>query len=369
MKLPRVLYVVTVRLAYEGITMSALNFIRNMDRTKVHVDVASPGPVDEGIRQELESLGCAVHIIDGRLKSPAGYMLKLMQLVRRGGYDIVQAHGNSCTLAIDLMAAYLGGAKVRIAHSHNSFCKFMKAHKLLRIPFDMLYTHSFACGKEAGEWLFPGKRFTVVRNATDSRKYLFDPGVRAEYRSRLGLGNELVLGSVAGMNDQKNHMFMLAVLADLKRVRSDVKLVLVGDGPLRGDIEERVSRLGLEGDVVFTGVRRDVPQLLQAFDVMLLPSLYEGFPCVLVEWQCAGLRALVSDTVTGDADLTGLVRYLPIDKGTAPWVDVLKDIRPDDDRAMTSANAVMQVRDKGYDIVRTAKDMQKFYIDAVNHGK
>ncbi len=365
----RVLYVLTVPMAYEGMTMTALGFVRNIDRTRVHVDFAATGSINESLRREIEKMGCSVYMLGERLKDPAGYLFRLMKLVRKGGYNEVHAHGNSCTLAIEMLAALLGGAKVRIAHSHNTYCKFMKAHKLLRLPFDMLYTHAFACGEEAGKWLFRKKPFKVIRNAIDSRKYSFDPGVRKAVRTKLGLRNELVLGSVANMNSQKNHAFMIDAFAELRKVRSDVKLVLVGDGALKGKIKEQIRQLGIENDVVMLGTRTDVPQLLQAFDVMLLPSVFEGFPRVLVEWQCAGLRAVVSDTVTRDADLTGLVTYLPIDRGTASWVDMLRDMQRDADRVMTGANAIMQVRAKGYDIVKMSREMEKFYIDAVNCGK
>lgn len=368
MRIPKVLYVMTVRMAYEGMTMTALNFVRNIDRTKVHIDFAATD-IDETLRREIESMGCTVHTLGERLKDPAGYMFRLMRLVRRGGYSAVHAHGNSCTLAIELTAAFLGGAKVRIAHSHNSSCKFIKAHRLLRPLFEVMYTHAFACGEEAGRWLFRSRKFRIMRNATESRKYAFDPDMRRRMRDRLGFDGETVIGSVANMNAQKNHGFMLDAFAALRKLRDDVKLVLVGEGPLRGDIEGRIKELGLEDDVTVLGTRTDVPQLLQAFDVMLLPSVYEGFPCVLVEWQCAGLRTFVSDTVTRDADLTGLLTYLPIDKGAEVWAEALKAVKPDNDRVMTGANAVMQVRGRGYDIVKTARETEKFYIEAVKCGR
>ena len=368
MKPVKVLYVITVRMAYEGITMSALNFVRNIDRGNVHIDFVAIGEPEGSLRREIEQLGGTVHVLPGRLRNPAAYLLKLMRIIRRGKYDAVHVHGNSCTMAIELMAAWLGGAKVRIAHSHNSYCKFMKAHKLLRPLFDRLYTEAFACGEEAGRWLFPGKQFRIIRNATESAKYAFDAGVRAEYRKKLGFGTELVIGSVANMNEQKNHRFMLDVFAQLRKVRNDVKLVLVGDGVLRADIESRISELGIGEDVLVLGTRTDVPALLQAFDVMLLPSLYEGFPCVLVEWQCAGLRALVSDSVTSDADLTGLLTYLPIDKGADAWVRDLKDMSADDRRETTSAEAIEKIRLKGYDIRENARELGKLYISAVNNG-
>lgn len=368
MKPVKVLYVITVRMAYEGITMSALNFVRNIDRSRVHIDFVAIGEPEASLKAEIERLGGCVHILPGRLRNPAKYLLELMRIVRRERYDAVHVHGNSCTMAVELLAAFLGGAKVRIAHSHNSYCKFMKAHKLLRPLFDALYTHAFACGEEAGRWLFPGKQFRVIRNATESAKYAFDPAVRDEYRKKLGVEDKFVIGSVANMNEQKNHAFMLDVFAMLRRQRADVKLVIVGDGPLRGGIESRISELGTGDDVLVLGTRTDVPQLLQAFDVMLLPSLYEGFPCVLVEWQCAGLRALASDKVTRDADMAGLLTYLPIDNGAEVWVDKLSGMQADADRAETSDQAIGNIRLKGYDIRENVRDIEKLYINAVNNG-
>lgn len=369
MKAVKVLYVITVRMAYEGITMSALNFVRNIDRSKVEIDFVAIGETEPAIKKEIENMGGCVHVLSGRMKNPIGYLAKLAKIVRGGKYDAVHVHGNSCTMAIELMAAWIGGAKVRIAHSHNSSCRFLKAHRLLRPLFDRLYTEAFACGEEAGRWLFPGKDFSIIRNATESGKYAYDPDARSACRQKLGFADELIIGSVANMNEQKNHRFMLEVFAALRKKRNDVKLVLVGDGPLRTQIEALAAERHIADDVVILGKRDDVPSLLQAFDVMLLPSVYEGFPCVLVEWQCAGLRALVSDTVTRAADLTGLLRYLPIDKGTAPWTDVLCATARDDDRALVSACAVSSIRDKGYDIRQNAGKLQQFYIDAVTGGK
>ena len=110
------------------------------------------------------------------------------------------------------------------------------------------------------------------------------------------------------------------------------------------------------------GSRNDVPALVQACDVMVLPSLHEGFPGVLVEWQCAGLKALVSDRVTRDTDLTGLLEFLPIDRDTEIWVQALLEAQKDAERADTSAEAVRCVRAKGYDIAETARELEEFYL-------
>ena len=176
-------------------------------------------------------------------------------------------------------------------------------------------------------------------------------------------------GCVANLNSQKNHGFMIDMFAGLHEARPDMRLILVGDGPLKGDIERSIAERGLTGWVTLLGVRSDVAKLLQAFDVMLLTSLYEGFPNVLVEWQCAGLRSLVSDRVTPDAALTPLVEFLPIDAGAEPWVEALKDAHADPDRALTSGRALAEIREKGFDIAAVAREHEEIYTQTAKIAK
>lgn len=357
---PRVLQVITVKMGYEGITMSVMRFMRHMPGVRCEIAAIAEPPA--ALRNELAELGCLVHVMPPRLKSPVRYMIELTKLIRREKFDIVHVHGNSCTLAIDLMAAYLGGAKVRAAHSHNSMCKFLKLHKLLRPAFDCLYTHAWACGQEAGQWLFRNRPFNVARVSTETARYAFDPEVRRRARADMKLEGRLAIGSVANFNEQKNHKFMLEVFAEYLKHDPSAALVLVGNGPLMEEVSARARELGVSESVIMLGVRSDVPELIQAMDIMLLPSLHEGFPGVLMEWQCAGLRALVSDRVTRDTDLTGLLSFLPIEI-TEPWVQALRNFEPDPDRAATSEKAVQMICDKGYDIARNAKMLEKFYMD------
>jgi len=356
----RVLQIITVKPGYEGITMSVMRFLSNMDRVKS--DIVLIGEPPEAIRREMENMGCRVYVAPGRLRRPVRYLLKLRRIIKDGAYEIVHAHGNSCTLAIEMLAAKWGGARVRAAHSHNTSCRFMLAHKALRKLFDKLYTHAWACGQEAGEWLFPGKDVRVARVSTEPGAYAFDPAVRKEYRRELGLDGRFVIGSVANFNEQKNHGFMLDFFAEYYRLNVNARLMLVGDGPLRDEVEKKIAELGITDGVMVLGSRDDVPALVQACDVMVLPSLHEGFPGVLVEWQCAGLKALVSDRVTRDTDLTGLLKFLPIDRDKEIWVDALLEAQKDAERAETSAEAVRSVRAKGYDIAENAKELEKFYL-------
>ena len=357
----RILQIVTVRLGYDGLSSYVLRYAAAMDRARIKMDILAINEPPEEIRRALDKLGVGLNVIKGRLKNPVGYMRRLAQLVRKNRYDVVHVHGNSCTLAVDLMGAYLGGAKVRIAHSHNTSCRFRIAHRALRPAFDRLYTHALACGERAGDWLFGRRPFKVLPVAVEPEKYAFDPALRAKYRAELGAGDELLIGSVAHFAPHKNHGFLLEIFAAYHKVDPAARLVLVGDGNLRSEIEAAVNRLGIAGAVDILGLRTDVCSLEQAFDVMLLPSLFEGFPTVLLEWQCAGLHALVSDTVTPEAALTDMVGFLPITQGCAPWVDALARIKAGD-RAEDSRRGIRAVRDGGFDIASNARRLREIYL-------
>ncbi len=360
---PRVLTVVSVPMAFDGPTMSTLRYARSMDPAQVSVDYVAINDPPREIRDEILGLGGRLFTVPRTMRNPFSYVFRLARIVRRGKYQVVHAHGNSCTLALEMLGAALGGAKVRVAHSENSYCKYLTAHRLLRPLFDLLYTDAYACGADAGKWLFGSHPFSVARISVETEKYAFNPAARAENRRALGVDGELLVGCVAHFTPHKNHAFLLEMFASFLTLNPAAKLALVGDGALRPEVEKKIASLGIEKSVLLLGVRTDVPALLSAFDVMVLPSLWEGFPNVLVEWQCAGLRTLVSDTVTREARLTGLVDYLPI-HSAAPWVESLVRFVPPADRERVSAEAVDAVRAAGYDIRENARGMQEFYREA-----
>lgn len=355
-KLP-VLELVTTPMGFDGQTLFPLRITGLMEN--IQADFLTYGACDERIRARIEAAGGRIHVAPSRLRHPLKYIRYVSRVVRENGYGIVHAHGSSCTLALDLLAAKLAGANVRIAHSHNSRCRFTALHYALKPLFLTLYTQAMACGEEAGRWLFGNRPFTVVRNAIDVRAFRFDPDVRADAREEFGLGDNLTLGCVAGFTAIKNHAFLLDVFARLLERRPDCTLMLVGDGELRAPMEERAQALGIADRVRFTGIRTDVPRLLQAMDVMLLPSLFEGFPTVVLEWQSAGLPVLLADGITPDCAFTSAVKRLPLE--AERWVEALLDL-PETNRAAASRTGIDALTRAGYDLRAAAKALEKDYL-------
>lgn len=353
----RVLELISTPMRFNGQTLFPLRIAKHMER--VHTDFLTYYVGDERIREEATAIGAKIHVAPSRMKNPIGYIRFVSELIRREAYSVVHCHGNSCTLAIDLLAAKLGGAKVRIAHSHNSQCRFALLHKLLRPLFNHLYTHAMACGDEAGRWLYGKKPFTVIRNAIDTRAFSFNADVRASLRKEFDCEESTVVGCVANFTEAKNHAFLLRAFADAHSRNPDLCLVLVGDGPLRESMQQLARELNIADSVHFLGLRTDVPRLLQMMDVMTLPSLFEGFPTVALEWQCSGLPVLLADTITSDCAFTRSVRFLPLDKDA--WVSAMLDATTAD-RAAASRSGTVALAQAGYDLSTAARELEDDYF-------
>lgn len=359
----KILIIMTGGMRREGITTTQLEICKKIDKSGLDISFAAVHNNSQEVIDEFTHLGCKVLIMPDRRKHPFRYMQKLYAVMKKEKYDIVHVHGSSALISMELMTAKAAGVKVRIAHSRNTRCNNVKADKLLRPVFYRSYTHAMACGQEAGKWLFRDRDFTVFYNGKDFSRFKFQPGIRDKIREEYGIGNKLAVGHVGNMNSVKNQSFLLDVFDELHRSRPESVLYLIGDGAYRGMIEEKVKSLGLSESVVLTGRVSNVHELLQGMDIMALPSLYEGLPNVVLEWQIAGLPSLIADNITRECKLTDLVSYLPIDS-TEPWVNALSGFEPSGDREEVSGQACEAMKAAGFDIEESVKNIRKFYIEA-----
>ena len=363
----KALNILTVRFAANGITAFVMNYYRSMARQGLCADFVVPNEPPEQTMLEIAAGGGRVFVLPQRNRSPRSYLRALSRIVRAGGYDLVHAHGNSATLYVEMHAAARGGARVRIAHSHNTSCRQKLADRLLRPLFYKSYTHALACGQAAGEWLFPHRPFTVVQNAVDARAFAFDPAARQAVREAYGLQDAPVVCHVGTFNAQKNHAFLLAAFAALAERMPDARLLLVGGGPLLEDARAQAGRLGLSEQIRFAGTVESAAPYLCAADAFGLPSLYEGVPFTLVEAQCAGLPCVVSEAVTREAFLTDDVTALPAAgaDAAAQWADALETaLRARHGaaaRCAASGAAAKAAVERGFSIDHNAEALLRLY--------
>lgn len=356
----KVLMLNTVPMIYDGIGMTILNYAANLDKTDMQVDFAVINHLEEKMRNQIEEMGSRIYELTERNTSQLKYVKALAKVVKEGRYDVVHIHCNSCTAAVDLLGAKLGGAKMLCPHSHNTKCVHTGAHKLLRPLFNMLYTDGFACGELAGQWLYHDRKFVVLKNATDTAKYQFDEEERLRIREKYQLDGKVAVGHVAHFTYHKNHPFLIDVFSEVVRRNPKYVLFLIGDGKFRSDIETQVKQAGIEKNVVFVGTTLEIPAYLSAMDMMVLPSLWEGLPNVVVEWQVSGLPTLVADTVTKDCKLTDSVSFVPLEKNM--WVEDILNVKIDIDRKIQSEKNIMEIAVAGYSIKEQAAKLKQYYI-------
>lgn len=303
-----------------------MKMYRQLDRTCYQMDFVVSGDGRGYYEDEIERLGGRVFRITRKTKDFSAYRRELFDAVREDGCPVVLRIGSNAFSAIDLWIAKRAGARRLALRSSNASDGQaglgMLLQRALRRPLTSVANVKIAPSDLAAEYTFGPMAMRkgevhYLRNALDLDAYAFSAEKRTAIRAEFSIdADALVVGHVGRFAPQKNHGFLIEVFTELLKSRPDARLVLVGKGELEDEVCAKAEAFGVLGSIVFTGVRSDVPALLSAFDALALPSLYEGMPNVVIEAQAAGLSCVVSDTVTRQADVTGLVEYLPIDNTT-----------------------------------------------------
>lgn len=358
----RILQVVT-HMDRGGLETMLMNYYRHMDREKVQFDFLAHRQERAAYDDEIEALGGKIYRLPRLVPWSKSYLTALDQFFAdHPEYKVVHVH-QDCLSSVILKAAKKRGVLVRIAHSHNA-----NQDRNLKYPIKLWYrreipqytTNLFACGKDAGDWMFSGAPYQILNNAIDAAAYTCDLVKHMEMRKQLGLSEEFVVGHVGRFNPQKNHPFLLAIFAALLKKEPNAVLLLVGGGEDMPKMQAKVRELGIADHVRFMGVRSDVADLMQTMDVFAFPSLYEGLPVTMVEAQASGLPCIISDKVPPECILTeGLVDVLPLSAGAEAWADAIleKCNTPRTDRRA-------EIAAHGFDITTEAVKLQEFYLEA-----
>lgn len=355
----KVLIISTVGLIYDGITSVITSYLQAMDLSDLNMYVISTIKEEKSIVKKIEKIGCHIVTLPSRRTQTILYFLKLTAFIKKNHIGVVHAHGNSGTLAIEMLAAWIGGCKKRIAHSHNTKCDQVKADKILRPIFNVMYTDAIACGEDAGRWLFGNRPFTVLLNGRDIRSFSFDENVRERKRAELNLKSEIAIGHVGGFFEQKNHRFLLEIFREILKKNPTVRFYLIGDGPLRTGIES--SATDLKDNLRFVGTTSQIADYLQAMDGMLLPSLYEGLPLVAIEWQINGLPFVLSDKVTKECAFMDNCVFMSLDEDAEAWASEIIALIKNNKRIQNSKEAASESKIRGFDIQDGVLKLRNIY--------
>ena len=359
----KVLVIFTGQLAFDGITQIMLSYYEAMDLGDVQIDFVCCRNVNEKVLSRAKSVITNFYHLPMRAKNPISYVFKLKKIIKQNHYDIIHANGSSGLLGLEMLAGFLGGCKVRIAHSHSTSCLFKLMDKIMRPLLHAFCTDRFACGKDAGKWLFGKRDFMIINNAKNLDLLLYNSDMRKSVREKYNLEDKLVIGHVGTLTDSKNHMFLIDVFEQIKikKKKENAYLILIGDGSLREKIENQIKEYGLENSVLMMGEITNVAEIIQAVDIMVFPSRFEGLPGVVLEWQIAGIPCVISDAITRDCAFSELVKFLPLSDGAEKWADCVLDTKlPDREKERTAL--ITAAKNAGYDIKENARRLKEKYV-------
>jgi glycosyltransferase involved in cell wall biosynthesis len=352
-----------------GLETMLMNYYRQMDRSKIQFDFIVHRAEEGHYDQEIAALGGKIYRMPQIKPGNYSSYFRLLDLFFKEHpyFQVVHAHINENSSFI-LKAAKKAGVPCRITHSHLSDLGLD-----IKLPFRMYArltmkdnpSSYFACSKNAGKWLF-GRRIAdsgkvvVLNNAVDVKQFSFNAGARDAIRAEIAADDRLVIGHIGRFNEQKNHDFLIDIFKAVHDKEPNSMLVLAGEGHLRPMIEKKIERLGLSEHVKLLGVRNDISELLQGIDIFLFPSLFEGLPVVLIEAQAAGLRCVISDTITTESDVTGRLQFISLKQSPEYWAEQISHT------SREHADTADSLRKNGYDTSTMAKWLSDYYMDQMS---
>lgn len=350
-----------------GIETMLMNYYRHIDRSKVQFDFLcnkiKPGAYDE----EIIKMGGNIYHSPGL--NPINFLKYknyVIDILKRNS-DIKIMHSHNGALAYQsLYAAYKYGLKNRICHAHATTIDFN-----MKLPLKLLYktqlnrvsNNFWGCGKDSIQFYFGKKiidtnNYLVLHNAIEEKDFIYNEQKRNELRKKYNLENKFVIGNVARFMKQKNHTFILDLFKVILTKKDDSVLVLLGDGELLEKMKQKAKELGIDKSVMFLGNVNNVNEMYQAMDVFLLPSLFEGLPVVGIEAQAAGLRCVMSDTITKEVAITDNIKFLNLKNDSLEkWGnEILNNVN------YQREDMTKQIIDAGYSIEKEAKKLQEIYL-------
>ncbi|MBR4864034.1 MAG: glycosyltransferase family 1 protein [Oscillospiraceae bacterium] len=333
-----------------------MKLYRQLDREKYQMDFCINVKEKCFYEDEILAMGGRIFRIPSKSENRKEFARQLTAIIQKEKYSSVLRITSNAMGFMDLKIAKKAGATLCAARSSNSSdgkgWKPWLAHRLGRLLYNCYVDVKFAPSDLAakytfGEAAYNSGKVSILHNAVDLGVFHYDAEGRTAIRSELGIDDSTVLvGHVGRFDPQKNHSQLISIYAEIAKQQPDSKLLLVGQGKLQQQAMAQAADLGIADRVIFAGIRSDIPKVLSAMDVFVFPSLYEGMPNTVIEAQATGLPCIIADTITREADITGLVQYLPLELEDKLWAE----------EALNAVSA--QRRDTHGDFIKNKYDIQ-----------
>ena len=336
--------------------------VEGIDKSKISIDLLVYRNVPKDQLDKFKELGVRAFFVPQVGKHPVSFLLKIFEYYQRHQYQVIHINSSHAVSIMYVLPLWFTRKSRVIFHSHNASGDKKILHLIFKAVIRLRVDYRLACSIPASRYMFgKGKKVTIVRNAIDLNKYKFDKKIRNIMRAKMACNeNTFVLGNIGRLAEQKNQKFIIDILAALKKDIDNIKLVLVGAGPLEQELIDYASIRGLAGEVLFVGAVSNPQDWYQLFDVFVLPSLYEGFPFTGVEAQANGLPVFFSNHVTSEIGLTENVFFLDLNSGPQLWAEKIKKFA--DGSKVERDKGIDVLKSKGYDINDMVKEIEEIYL-------
>lgn len=314
-----------------GVESFLYNYYSKMNNDEIKFDFIVHEKEVGMLETKFINLGSKVYHVTPKKQSILKNIKEINKVIKTGNYDIVHCHQGFSSFS-SLACAKIHKVKVRIVHSHvfNKNGVTGIKQKILRFLNKITANYFFACSEEAGKWVY-GENWTensknkIINNGIDIEKFKFNEQVRQEYRNKFKLKDEKVLLQIGRLSNEKNQTFSIKLLKQLKKKNGNYKLVIVGNGKTKQQLEQDIKNMNLQNDVIFLEKRDDINNLMSMSDILLFPSLYEGFGMVAIEAQANSLYVLASENIVKEVKITNRIDFLNLDN-TQAWIEKVEDI-------------------------------------------
>lgn len=352
-----------------GVESVIMNYFRNIDRNKIQFDFLCNTKI-VAYEDEIKKLGGNIYRITPRSENAAKFKQDMKEFFEKNKGEYSAIWVNVCSLAnIEyLKYARKYGIEKRVIHSHNSqnMDSFVRGilHKINRFFIEDYATDFWSCSNVASKWFYNNRiiksdKYRIIKNAIDYDRFSFKENICKEYKHKLNVEYKIVVGNIGRLHFQKNQLFLIDVFKELYEIDNRFEMLIVGDGEERQNIVNKINDMNLKEQIQVLGIRPDVADVMQSFDVLLFPSLFEGLPLVLLEAQANGLKIFASDTITKDIKLSENLKFISLNKTPKEWAQIIYDEFKKN--GFERVNNYERMLNSGYEIKNEAWKMELFF--------